>query len=70
MSQAIEEAPPGIVSEVPVSDIPPNNTVYLNNLNEKIKIDGFFFFFSFLLSLTRASTNQPTKQISKRNCIP
>lgn len=50
MSQADTHAPapapapvanePGLVGTGVGNEIPPNNTVYVNNLNEKIKIDG------------------------------
>jgi U2 small nuclear ribonucleoprotein B'' len=37
------EAPPGLTASTVVApsvpDNPPNNTVYLNNLNERIKVD-------------------------------
>lgn len=35
------------------TDTPPNMTIYINNINEKIKLDGafLFFFFFFLLYL-------------------
>lgn len=46
MSQTETHAPapeanePGLAGTGIGNEIPPNNTVYVNNLNEKIKIDG------------------------------
>ena len=29
------------------SEIQPNMTIYINNLNEKIKLDGIYYFYFF-----------------------
>lgn len=36
------------VNANPGSEIPPNQTIYINNLNEKIKLDGIYFLISSL----------------------
>lgn len=38
------------VNATPGSEVSPNQTIYINNLNEKIKLDGIFnLFFSVYL---------------------
>jgi len=54
------------MSEVSATpEVPQNNTIYINNLNEKIKIDGTRF---FLVSATSISMDYKFFELSYVGC--